>query len=99
MFSYLNPFRLTCQRLSSGHPIHRSYAIKHIYVGPAAADFTDIDLCLNLFFTLMGFVPGGYGKKGLRRTSWRERGMPADRQHMATVERGSDLGGGSEVGE
>ncbi|EFJ42813.1 hypothetical protein VOLCADRAFT_119285 [Volvox carteri f. nagariensis] len=35
-----------------------SYAIKHIYVGPAAADFTDVDLCLNLFLTLFGFMPG-----------------------------------------
>ncbi|GIL86711.1 hypothetical protein Vretimale_19805 [Volvox reticuliferus] len=35
-----------------------SYAIKYIYVGPAAADFADVELCLNLLFTLLGFVPG-----------------------------------------
>ncbi|GLC38069.1 plasma membrane proteolipid Pmp3 [Pleodorina starrii] len=35
-----------------------SYAVKHIYVGPAAADSMNFDLVVNLFLTLCGFVPG-----------------------------------------
>ncbi|KAG2442294.1 hypothetical protein HXX76_002380 [Chlamydomonas incerta] len=34
------------------------YAIKYVYGGPHAADFTTMDLCLNLMLTLLGFVPG-----------------------------------------
>ena len=47
-------------------PLPRSYAIKYIYGGPHAADFTTMDLCLNLMLTLLGFVPG----------AWRTGGSP-----------------------